>query len=437
MISELPNNPLNGDSGSAGVNIGGLMVYNGQLVGTVYDYYTGANTQVVSHFALSSLNLSTATAQGLYQVGSGGRIMAGYMTPIPSEWQAALGGYTALTGLSDQPIINTESSGPAAIGFNPSDLGTANDPASTFLAYPANNPLGPIQAHANPIQSGTTSVSGDVFVPGTSSILYFGETGTSYEGYGDSYSWGTNYGTTADGGKGPQSLNGQYSFQVWAYNAAAFAAVQQGKLQPDQVMPYDVWNFTLPISGAYQVGGVTFDPSSGRVYVALEQADQQAAYSSLPLIEVFQVNVPSGTPAAAAPQIGTLTGMPSVTPNPSAAAPDGSAVPQDFGTYPGPVNAGDPVLLTAGNVYALNVSASITQVAFYLSSNPSAPFSASSDTLLGYGTGAQNLPTGGSTNWNLTMSTTGLAPGTYTVFAQTQDSDGLVSDPIAWTLTIS
>ena len=75
-----------------------------------------------SHFVLSSLNLSTASVGGLYQVGTqGAGLVAGYMTPIPSEWQAALGD-TYLTGQADIPIISRTSSGPAAFGFNPSDL---------------------------------------------------------------------------------------------------------------------------------------------------------------------------------------------------------------------------------------------------------------------------------------------------------------------------
>ena len=427
VLSNLPNQ-LSGTSD--GAPIGGLMVYNGELIGTQFAYYGGAYSQVLSHFVLNSLDLSTASVEGLYQVGSGGRIMAGYMTPIPSEWQAPLGGFTALTGLSDWPIISTESAGPAAIGFNPGDLGSANDPASTYLAYTGGHQLGAYTGPANPMQSGTTSIDGDAFVPGTSSILYFGATGTNYEGYGEPGPWdGTNDAT------GPQSLNGQYAFQVWAYNANDLVAVQQGQLQPYQVMPYDVWNFTLPIPASCQPEGLAFDPGTGRIYMAIPNADNEVPYSHLPLIEVFQVNVPTGTPVAAPPQIGTLAATPSIPPDPNYPSP-GSSPPQWFGTYAGPINEGDNAVLTAGNVYAITSGANITQVAFYLSSDNSDPFS-SNDTLLGYGTGTQNLPNGGSTNWALTISTEGLSSGTYTIFAQAEDSNGLLSDPISMTLTIS
>jgi hypothetical protein len=52
------------------------------------------------------------------------------------------------------------------------------------------------------------------------------------------------------------------------------------------------------------------------------------------------------------------------------------------------------------------------------------------DTLLGSGTVSGH-------NWTLTMSTTGLSSGTHTIFAQALDSDGLLSAPIAITLTIA
>ncbi len=70
-------------------------------------------------------------------------------------------------------------------------------------------------------------------------------------------------------------------------------------------MPYDTWNFSFPInSGEQTVGGVAFDPATGRVYVSLIDTDHEAAYSELPLIEVFQVNVPSGTQAPLLPRSG-------------------------------------------------------------------------------------------------------------------------------------
>jgi hypothetical protein len=253
-------------------------------------------------------------------------------------------------------------------------------------------------------------------VPGTSSVLFFGSTGTSYEGYGDT-EWGDPYFD-----KGPHALNGQYAYQVWAYNANDFVAVKQGKMQPWQVVPYDVWNFDVPIEhGSKKIGGTAFDPATGRLYVSLLDADQGYAYHSLPLIEVYQVTLPKGPAQPAAPEIGTLAGTPTSTDLTGTAAP-------------GPVAAGTSVDLTAGNVYAINPGVSITQVAFYLDLNNDGVLQTSTDKLLGYGT--TSTEANASHNWNITISTTGLAKGTYTIFAQALESDGLYSSPIAMTLTI-
>jgi len=334
------------------------------------------------------------------------------MAPIPSEWQVELGA-PYLTGQGDVPIVGTTSSGPSAFGFDPNMLASGSAQATPYLYYPGNAPLGAYSGPANPMQSGTTQIGGVVFPSGTGSVLFIGRTGTNYEGYGTAGTYGDPY----DGGKGPHSLNGQYSFQIWAYRASDFAAVKDGTEQPDQVMPYDVWNFSFPInSGEQTVGGVAFDPSTGRVYVALTNADHEAPYSSLPLIEVFQVNVPSGAQAPASPQIGTLAATPSTL-------------------APGAIPAGTPTTLTAGNVYALTAGASITEVSFYLDTDGGSTLDGS-DELLGQGTGAANMPDDSSTNWTLTIDTTGMAPGSYTIFVQATDSDGQKSDPIATTLII-
>jgi hypothetical protein len=414
VLNSIPNNTLSGYPNPNAV--GGLAVVNGKLLGSVYNTYDANGTAPDAHFIVSSLNLATASVSGYYQVGNvGGGLTSGYMTPVPTAWQSAFGA-PYLTGQADINIISRTSSGPAVFGFDPSAVGTSMAPVTPYLYYPVNTPLGAYSGAANPLQSGTTQVNGVVFVPGSSSVLFFGTTGTNYNGYGEA----ADYGDTNHTSKGPHSLNGQYAFQVWAYNANDLVAVKNGTVQPWQVKPYAVWNFNLPSATAGdQIGGVAFDPSTDRIYVSVLDADNVAAYSNLPLIEVFQVNT-SALTGAQKPQIGTLA----VTT--TAAAPSGSTSP----LAPGPIAAGTPVLLTAGNVYDINGNgSSVVGVKFYLDTDGDGTFNASTDTLLGSGTASGN-------NWTLTMSTTGLSSGTHIIYAQALDSNGLFSDPIAITLTI-
>jgi uncharacterized delta-60 repeat protein len=82
------------------------------------------------------------------------------------------------------------------------------------------------------------------------------------------------------------------------------------------------------------------------------------------------------------------------------------------------VTAGSSVTLTASNITDANPNSSITQVAFYLNGS-----------LLDYGT--QSSPG----VWTFTF-TVSVAPGSYTLTAQAQDSYGLLSDPFVLTLTV-
>jgi hypothetical protein len=100
------------------------------------------------------------------------------------------------------------------------------------------------------------------------------------------------------------------------------------------------------------------------------------------------------------------------------------------------------VVLTAGNVYPVDLGAStvnpnltITQVAFYLETNSNGVPNPSTDQLLGYGTPSTIL--NAQHNWMLTMSTSELTAGTYTLFAQATDSNGQVSNVVETTLTIA
>jgi hypothetical protein len=93
-----------------------------------------------------------------------------------------------------------------------------------------------------------------------------------------------------------------------------------------------------------------------------------------------------------------------------------------FTASPNPVTAGSSTTLTASNIALADPGSTITQVAFYVQLN-------GSNTLLGYGT--QTSP--GVWTFNYTVS---LAPGSYTLLAQAEDSDGVFSDPLALTLTV-
>jgi uncharacterized delta-60 repeat protein len=97
-----------------------------------------------------------------------------------------------------------------------------------------------------------------------------------------------------------------------------------------------------------------------------------------------------------------------------------------FTTSPNPVTAASSVTLTASNLTDTNPGATITQVAFSYIDN------SGNQHLLGYA--AQTRP--GVWTLSFSPSTFSLTSGTYTLFAQAEDSYGVFSDPFALTLTV-
>jgi uncharacterized delta-60 repeat protein len=101
-----------------------------------------------------------------------------------------------------------------------------------------------------------------------------------------------------------------------------------------------------------------------------------------------------------------------------------------FTANPNPVPAGSSLTLTASNITDANPNSTITQVAFYVDTNGDGVLDAG-DALLGYAT--QTSPG----VWTLTSASAfGLTAGTYTLFAQAEDSYGVFGDPDAITLTV-
>lgn len=275
--SRIPKSTLSGN-----VKIGGLMIADGKLIGTQYVFYDAEARAQESHFRLDSLDLANARVEGLFRVGTmGGGWVGGYMTEVPEEWRAALG-TRYLTGQGALSIITRTSFGPAAFGFDPGTMGAAPAKVTPLVYYTQKNPLGNLDKK-NPHFNGTTAVNGICFAPGTRSVLFIGSHGTSDVVYGE-----------ADEAKDPHrrdkgyhSRNGDYQYQVWAYDVNDFVSARTGKVQPWQLRPYAVWdlNFSIDVGGK-RLGGVAFDPETNRLYVSQLHADEWG----LPLVQGFELN---------------------------------------------------------------------------------------------------------------------------------------------------
>jgi hypothetical protein len=280
-------------TGGTGNKIGGQLVYRGRLYGSVYVYYDAAGEQVVSHWARSGTSLTRGSVKGLYRVGSvGAGFVSGFMAEVPRAWRRLLAG-PVLTGNCCIPIISRTSFGPAAFAFDPARPGAAKP----LLYYPQKHPtIGAWEGSWNPSKGvffgGGTTIRGVVFPRGSRSVLFFGTQGVGTFCYGEGTDQrGLEGSPTPDGSTWCYDPDGSskgthaypYLAQVWAYDARDLRAVRKGRKRPWQVKPYATWTLRLPF-GSGQIGGATYDPKGGRIFVSQQYGDD-----TQPLIHVFKV----------------------------------------------------------------------------------------------------------------------------------------------------
>jgi len=310
------------------VKIGGLLVDGNYLIGTAYNYYDGDKSAVLSHFKSGKNLAELGDFQGMYRVGSypaapQAGFVAGYMSNVPAEYRAALGG-TTLTGQACLSVVGRTSWGPSAFAFDPARLGIDNPvPAAPLVYYPLDHQtLGP-WGHPlppNPYISIADTIAGAVFPAGTRSILFIGKHGLGSSCYG--------VGGATDPGGHPgvdfcydpgNSYKGTHSWpyvnQVWSYDVNDFLAVRNGLKNPWEIIPYSATPFVLPTiqqDNTVQSGASAYDETGKRMYLVQPGADNSPTWG-LPLVHVFLVNTgTSGNPAAAVggPSVATACNVP-------------------------------------------------------------------------------------------------------------------------------
>lgn len=296
-----------------GAGLSSMVVHNNRLYGTVNVYYDANHDQRLSHFS-RSLRLIEPSFSGWSAVRPTNWVpqdtgfFSGFLSAIPAEWQARLGGAVA-TGQCCIPIVSRTSHGPAAFAFDPARITSgATVPASPLLYYDgAHLTLGDWgnQTTVNLAYNMSTELHGFAIIAGTRTALYFGKNGIGVPCYG----LGTGDKTLhlkanpegghycydlADSGKGSHAY--PYRYQVWAYDLNDFAAVKAGTKKPWEVTPYAMWGLNLPtLAHEMKLGGVGYDPQRQILFLAQVHADVgDNAYR--PLIHAFKVNA-AGAPA--------------------------------------------------------------------------------------------------------------------------------------------
>src|SRR5690606_5711983 len=69
-------------------------------------------------------------------------------------------------------------------------------------------------------------------------------------------------------------------------------------VEPWDVVPYASWPFDGPIiAKTPNIGGATFDPTTGRLYISSPKVDTlDDPFAPVPVIGVYQITIPAGEP---------------------------------------------------------------------------------------------------------------------------------------------
>ncbi|MCA9672217.1 MAG: hypothetical protein KC503_41770 [Myxococcales bacterium] len=281
--------------------VGGMFAVQGPsgmaLVINGYEYYDAPadNTQTTL-VARDASKLASTPIDGYFKL-PGAAHASGWISPLPPDWQATLGG-THITGHSSgEPIIGRLSVGPSAFAV---DL--VNDVLGATLSAPIKTVKLLDYSLTNPLHSdlSNTSKSNDIWThlsratygfvaPGTRTYVTLGHTG--------GHKSGVCYKCRGCGGycSNDPSDNEQH---YWLYDLDDLVAVKNGQLAAHAVKPYEHGTFKTPIASD-TIGGGAFDPQSGVLYLSLPGADRdQGTYSNPPVIVAYQLQ------AASAPDAG-------------------------------------------------------------------------------------------------------------------------------------
>lgn len=299
-----------GGNGQSLDRIGGMEFVNSasgpQLIINAYEYYDapGDNSQTTL-VARDSSNLAGSIMDGYYTFQGGAGHTSGWISPVPQQWQAQLGG-THITGQSSGiPIISRTSVGPSAFAFSMGDLTdntTVTNPIPTIklldfsLAQPLHEDLSNTTG-SNDIWTHLSRAVYGFIVPGTRTYLTIGHSGGHASGV--CYKCTQSDGNTCGGYCANDAED--YAHYYWLWDVNDMVAVKNGTKNSYDIRPYEYGEFPTPFA-TDSFGGGTFDPDSNTLYLTVQAADRdQGTYSNPPVVVTFGFAAETSRQATMAP----------------------------------------------------------------------------------------------------------------------------------------
>jgi len=324
-----PQGQVNRYDGGNYAVFGGLIYENGKLFFNAYTYYDGNASETATTGRIENpAALAGSAVAGMFH-NAGAARTSGWMAVIPPEWRPRLGG-THLTGHDNgPPILSRLSAGPSLFVFNLADTAAAADgaviPTIPRINYPDvsgsrsiwNDDMANL-SKTNKVWTLMTQTGFGMIVPGTRTYALLGTAGgfnanpanpwhgTSEPAFSPPYAGTIIYKRTDTlgytyGGPGVwDARDRHYMYAFFDLEEILSAA------NPWEPRPYENGIFPAPFPryGGYTVAGQmpdtirggTWDPVSGRLYLALAAAvnDEDPEYSGNPVIAVYEFRTEAG-----------------------------------------------------------------------------------------------------------------------------------------------
>ena len=281
----------------------GLSLIGEKLVVNYINWYDASGKETDTSVVFQdAANLATTDIVGPFQL-EGAAHVAGWLTPIPDEWQGALGG-SFVGGLSTGSIISRLSVGPPAFVLTPEDkllkdkVGTEIE-TKPLLDFSLRNMLYDKSIYGDSYSDPDdilynrdlkndlwTINSGAIYgfiVPGTNTYVTLGRSGGHESGLGYKITQDTGY---VCGGPCPFVADDHYNY-YWLWHVSDLHKVKQGIMEPHDVRPYEYGKFDTPSRAG--VTGASYDASSGLLYISLSKGDTTAEFSRPPLFYVYRI----------------------------------------------------------------------------------------------------------------------------------------------------
>ena len=278
--------------------ITGMAVHDGQLIVNGHRFYDGDGNNTNTTLVVEDAgNIAGSQVRGYYDLPGSAR-SAGWMSPVPPELRAAIGedyivGYSSVTAINSRHSI-----GPSAHAIDLDDVLAATSsrpeiPTTKLMEFSLTERIGDVDlTNADLTNDLWTYKTGAVFgfiVPGTRTYATIGNSGGHKTGVG--YKLQDNGSGKQCGGYCPYDVYDEETY-YWLFDVQDLLDVKAGKTSPSSILPYEYGNFPAPFQpeqGMNSIGGGTFDPDSGTLYLTIRGADTlQGRFKTSPVVVAYQ-----------------------------------------------------------------------------------------------------------------------------------------------------